>query len=132
MINDLKTDPTYGDFIVQNDLVMIFNDDLLYNILVERLHTAYGDFRLAQDMGANIEGFVGMDINDRLIEDMELAIINSLSWDNLLDSGKIEVIIVPTGLHQLYVRVIVKSPFTNEELVVSDTYSLEGIMLYDQ
>lgn len=109
-MRDLKTSK-YCDFEFSNDLQMSTGLSTLTRIVEERLQTQVGDFKLNPDIGTVTQSLLGKGIDDRLIEDLEVNLVYSLTYDGLLQPSQVSIIIVPQGANKLYVRVTIQSPY---------------------
>lgn len=124
-MKDLKTSK-YCDFEFRNDLQLSSDLDNLKRIVEERLNTQVGDFKLNPDIGTISQSFIGKGIDDKLMEDLEVNLAYSLTYDGLFSTDQVNIIIVQTGKSQLYIRVTIQSQYgsikTSRTLGDSDDY----------
>lgn len=101
-----------GDFAIENgdlkDTSALYGRSLLQEIRT-RLQTTRGDWRLNSMLGANLEEFLGDPGTMANINRVASAMSYSLTFDNLIPSGDIEIIPYPLNESIVLFRIIVQT-----------------------
>lgn len=124
---ELDFNADYGDFVFENDDIVLINNrrKICTNIAVERLKSAYSSVFASPGYGAaDLESFIGSGIDTVLVEQIESAIINCLTFDNFLSPDSIKVLFkIDAPNRALFVRVLI-SKITEEDLLIG--FSLQN------
>lgn len=120
---DLFVDGTYGDFVLNGDVRTIQDLDLIKNTANERIKTNFNDFRLFPTIGADIDRFIGKPVDTKMVSDIKLSIILSLTYDNFLNKNEIEVLHYRLDEYSIYFRTVLT--IQNKELIIENTFKSE-------
>jgi len=84
----------YGDMsFVGNDLSFVFTDiDYLYQNVIDRLISNFGDYLLYEDYGANMSSYIGSNTNTELEAKIVDSIRRSLTKDNFIKTELIDIV----------------------------------------
>ena len=78
-------------------------NELLESLLAKRLLSTKGDWAFAPYCGTQLIDFVGMPNTRETAAYMQARIVQSLTEDNMIVSGGLEVDIAPTGQNTLFI-----------------------------
>lgn len=82
----------YSDIVVLDD-----KEDILYQNVVHRVITNFGDLKLNTQTGADLSREIGKPITPDLLMVIKGKVINALTLDKFLKREEIEVIVVPNN-----------------------------------
>lgn len=120
---DLFTDGVYGDFIFNGDLRTVQDLSLIKHVATERINTNFNDFRLAPNIGADVDRFLGTSLDSKTIADIKLSIISALTYDDFLNKSEIEILHYILDNHSVYFRTVLT--IQNKELIIENTFKSE-------
>ena len=131
---DIKFD-RYGDIsFLGNDIdVLIYNQDILYQNIVDRLITNFNDYDLLPGFGADFSGSIGKRVDSELESTIEDKVINALTSDNFLDQQELSIIVFKE-YDKIYLRITVigvtNSISIADQFTVDAIYNTSSGMLY--
>lgn len=124
----------YGDVsFANNDLDFIDNrGDILYQNVLHRLISNFGDWKNYPDMGANFSGFIGKPVNAKLEDDIRKRVEYCLTSDDFLSSANFSVTTLASQ-DRVLVRVNVvlgTGQFATDRFVVNTIFNSTTGLLY--
>lgn len=119
-----------GDFYKEEqgnvEIASSYKSRVLESAITTRLASSVGDWRDIPDFpGANLIDFMGLPNNPDVGALIQSRIVDTLTFDNLIKGYDLEVDVVPTGLREVLIILIVSSLEEEEApLVFGFTYDI--------
>lgn len=134
MSYDIKFDK-YGDIeFFNNDIKLIEGEiDVLYQNVVDRLKTNFGDYKLNINFGANLNSFIGKKNGSELESLISKSIIKSLTYDDYLKPSQVNAIAI-SEQEKVYVRISIypdnNSYTVNDEFTINTIFDIASGLFY--
>lgn len=124
----------YGDISFVNGDIETIDDkgDILYQNVLHRLISNFGDYKNYKNLGADFSGFIGRPVTPKLEEEVRLKVAFALTNDDFLDLTQFSVTTL-TSLDRILVRVEVfigSGKTTAERFVVNTIFNSSTGLLY--
>jgi hypothetical protein len=122
---DFKLDEN-GDLVIgaNGDFVMVDGDESIAQTVVVRLKTFLGDCMVQPYLGASLESFIGRDNSQAVRDQIEDAVRQAVTKDNLVVNPYIKCI--PLGENEVFVLLEFSSNFNdNRKIQVSGSLDLK-------
>lgn len=122
---DIKFD-RYGDIsFIGNDLDTLSEyRDIVYQNVIDRLITNFGDYELAPNYGADLSSFKGKNVLSGIEDKIRSNIIKALIADNFLDLGQINVIAI-RDVDVVMIRISINS--YEQHLPIAEEFTINAI-----
>lgn len=132
MSRDLEFD-RFGDFsFIGSDISAIdHNLDIVYQNVVDRLITNFGDYFLYPGTGANLSSFIGKRNNKELEDKVKASIVRSLTSERFLPSSMITVA-SQRSRHSMFIKISIGDSFdsVSEKIVINSIFNTSSGLLY--
>lgn len=133
MDKDIKFD-AYGDFeIIGNDIGVLQDEkDIIYQNVIDRLISNFGDYALNERFGADLSSCIGKSNDEEIEEDVHQRIINALTKDGLIFPSQLSVLVLKKE-HKVFIKISILSKFQGsliEEFSINTIFNLASGMLY--
>ena len=119
------------DFIINSNvgdlkLAKEFNGEVTTQMVIRRVFSDLGDWKIFPSTGANLNQFQGIEFNREISNLIKTTIIDELSRDFLINSRNIQVKVIPLTSRNLSIIVMVQNSYMKKPVVVSTGLSLDN------
>lgn len=96
----------YGDIEFVNGSILVTKNeiDILRQNATDRIKTAFGDYKLNKNIGANIQDFIGKAVDEIMLVRIQDSIIRALSFDGFLNRENIQCVAIETSPGSIFIK----------------------------
>ena len=123
----------YGDMsFVGNDISMTIRDiDYVYQNIIDRIITNFGDYYLYNNMGANLSSYIGTRVDTRLEAAIIKSIKDSLTKDGFLSPELIDILtLVDNDSVMIKIQIGEDGHGISEKLIINSIFNTSSGLLY--
>lgn len=95
-------------------------------LMLKKLQSRKGDWKLSEEIGANLVDFVGLPNTRETGQLIQSAVIQALTEDGTVLPNNLEVDVYPEDKNRITVVIIAKIPFTSEVAFLQLDYDLRS------
>jgi hypothetical protein len=99
---------------------------LVKQAMLKRIQSRKGDWNLAPEVGANLVDFIGLPNTRETGQQLQSAVIQSLTEDGTISAGSLQVEVYPLSKERIAIAIAATVPFSSELVYLQVDYDLRN------